>query len=97
MTQHLVRGRELRKWVDPAADTKYALLHARREARAGRLAGALKALDKATSAGDDGSSKDALECGKLRAVLFERLGWAHWARQETSRIKDAFPPSYPLF
>ena len=87
--------RELRKWVDPAAEAKHGLLHSRREARAGRLAGALKALDKACS--DDTNGKDALECAKLRAELYEKLGWAHWARQETSRIKTDFPPSYPLF
>ena len=88
--------RELRRWVDPAAEAKHALLHARREARAGRLAGALKALDKAAN-GDDKNGKDALECARLRARLYERLGWAHWARQETSRNKSAFPPAYPLF
>lgn len=37
---------ELRKWVDTSADAAHAVLHAKREARAGRLAGALKALDK---------------------------------------------------
>ncbi len=42
--------RALRKWVDTAEDGKHALLHARCEARAGRLAAALKALDKATTA-----------------------------------------------
>lgn len=39
---------ELRKWVDTQADAAHAVLHARREARAGRLAGALKALEKAS-------------------------------------------------
>ena len=42
--------RALRKWVDTAEDGKHALLHARCEARAGRLAAALKALDKAATA-----------------------------------------------
>ena len=49
MTSSCVR-RALRKWVDTAEDGKHALLHARCEARAGRLAAALKALDKATTA-----------------------------------------------
>ena len=42
--------RALRKWVDTAEDGKHALLHARCEARVGRLAAALRALDKATTA-----------------------------------------------
>ena len=37
----------LRVWVDTGADDKSALLHARREARAGRPALALRALAKA--------------------------------------------------
>ena len=92
----LLYSRELRKWVDPAAESKYALLHAQNEARHGRLAAALKALEKAIS-GDEKDGKVALECAKLRARYYERLGWPQWARHETSRIKDAFPPAYPLF
>lgn len=82
--------------MDPAADSKYALLHARHEARAGRFAAALTALEKATGS-DDKDGKVALECAKLRATYYEKLSWPHWARQETSRIKNAFPPAYPLF
>jgi len=37
--------RELRKWVD-TTEKAHATLHARREARAGRLASALRALEK---------------------------------------------------
>ncbi len=40
---------ELRKWCDTSADAAHAVLHAQREARAGRLAGALKALDKVST------------------------------------------------
>jgi hypothetical protein len=37
--------RELRKWAD-TTEKAHATLHARREARAGRLASALRALEK---------------------------------------------------
>ncbi|GAB4814120.1 hypothetical protein N2152v2_001166 [Parachlorella kessleri] len=86
--------RELRKWVDTSADAAHAVLHAQREARAGRLAGAVKALDKVSNPEDKPAAREVLE---LRRDLFSRLGWAHWERQEARKIADAFPPSYPLF
>ena len=55
---------------------------------------ACRALDKVAAPEDKPPTKEVLQ---LRADLFERLGWAHWARQEASRIKDAFPAAYPLF
>ena len=56
--------------------------------------GLRRALDKAAAPEDKPAAKEVLQ---LRAELFERLGWAHWARQERSRIKDCFPAAYPLF
>lgn len=53
-----------------------------------------RALDKVVNPDDKPAAKEVLQ---LRAELFERLGWAHWARQEQSRIKDHFPGAYPLF
>ena len=50
MTTFCRTCRALRKWVDTAEDGKHALLHARCEARPGRFAAALKALDKAATA-----------------------------------------------
>jgi hypothetical protein len=54
--------RALRKWVDTAEDGKHALLHARCEARAGRLAAAVKALDKAATAAAEVVNKPVSHC-----------------------------------
>lgn len=86
--------KELRKWVDTAADEKYLVLHAKRERLAGRLASAYKVLEKAASPEDKPASKEVLE---LRAALLSQLGWAHWERQLRRRLISAFPPAYPLF
>ncbi|KAK9809052.1 hypothetical protein WJX72_008467 [[Myrmecia] bisecta] len=84
---------ELRKWAD-TAEGAGAVLHAKREARAGRLASALKALDKASDPDDKPATKEVLQ---LRAELFQQLGWPHWQQYEETRIKDYFPPAFPLF
>ena len=55
---------------------------------------ACRALDKVAAPEDKPPAKEVLQ---LRKELFERMGWAHWARQEASRIKEAFPAAYPLF
>lgn len=81
---------ELRRWADPAAEGKHAVLLARREARAGRVAGAVRALEKAANPEDKPAAREVLE---QRKALFERLGWAHWARAEEARIRRAFPPA----
>jgi hypothetical protein len=56
--------------------------------------GACRALEKLAAPEDKPPAREVLQ---LRAELFGRLGWAHWARQEASRINDAFPAAYPLF
>lgn len=43
---------------------------------------------------DEAPSEKALQ---QRVALFDRLGWAHWARAERSRLRKAFPKDYPLF
>jgi hypothetical protein len=53
-----------------------------------------RAVEKLASPEDKPPAKVVLE---FRAELFEELAWHHWARQEKSRIKDFFPPAYPLF
>ena len=53
-----------------------------------------RALEKAAAPEDKPPAREVLQ---LRVELYDRLGWAHWARQERSRIKDAFPAAYPLF
>ncbi|PRW39066.1 Tripeptidyl-peptidase 2 isoform A [Chlorella sorokiniana] len=75
--------RELRKWVDTAADEKYVLLHAKRDMLAGRLASAYRTLDKVASPEDKPAAKDVLE---LRAQLLGQLGWAHWERHARRRM-----------
>jgi len=85
---------ELRRWVDPAADPTHAVLLSQREAAAGWPALALRALDKVAAPEDKPAAREVLE---QRAALFERLGWAHWARTERTRINHAFPPAYPPF
>jgi hypothetical protein len=37
------------------------------------------------------------EVAELRATLYQRLGWGHWARAERSCMRHCFPPGYPLF
>ncbi len=81
---------ELRRWVDPAADAAHAALAARREARAGRPALALRALERA-----DGEGAPARAALDRRAALFKELGWEHWARAERDRARRAFPPGPP--
>lgn len=83
---------ELRKWADPAADAQRAVLLAKREMRSGRLAGALKALDKVAAPEDKPAAREVLE---QRESLLRQLGWEHWAKAERTRIKRAFPPGYP--
>lgn len=85
---------ELRKWVDPAAESAHALLLSKKEVRAGRLAAAYKALDKAASAEDKPAPRDVLE---LRAGLLSKLGWEHWKSYEEGKIRKSFPPAYPPF
>lgn len=60
----------------------------------GRPCVSCRALDKLASPEDKPATKEVLE---LRANLLSRLGWHHWQRYEGSRIKDMFPPAYPLF
>ena len=79
---------QLRRWVDPNADTAYAVLVSRREARAGRTALALRALDKAAAPEDKPAAKEVLE---RREELMRELGWQHWARVEHSRLRYSFP------
>ncbi|CAL8469996.1 g9538 [Coccomyxa elongata] len=84
---------ELQTWADTTEET-YALLHAKRLARKGRFAGALKALEKSASPEDKPPAKEVL---LYREELFQKLGWQHWALQEESRIKECFPSAYALF
>eukprot|EP00887_Chlorella_sp_A99_P002396 scaffold10.g2396.t1 len=83
---------QLRRWADPAAD--HPLLFARREAAAGRLAGAYKALAKLATPADGVPSRPALE---LRASLLARLGWQHWEVAARRHLVAAFPPAFPPF
>ncbi|CAG9460207.1 unnamed protein product [Pedinophyceae sp. YPF-701] len=85
--------KRLRAWAD-TSDAKYAVLNARVEKRAGNTAKAVKALEKVTGGGDEPPTKEALE---LRAELFEKLGWQHWARAERSQKLACFPPTPDLF
>eukprot|EP00884_Botryococcus_braunii_P019412 jgi/Botrbrau1/6154/Bobra.331_2s0044.1 len=74
--------------------------HGRKEGRPGSAdggwvaAGGIRALDKLAAPEDKPGSKEVLQ---YRAELLKQLGWAHWHRHETSRLKDLFPPAYPLF
>jgi tripeptidyl-peptidase II len=56
--------------------------------------GERRALDKLAAPEDKPASREVLE---YRAELLKELGWDHWYRNELSRIKDLFPPAYPLF
>ena len=80
---------QLKRWVDPAADAAHCTLASRREARAGRAALALRALDKAANPEDKPAGKDVLE---RREELMKVLGWTHWAGVESARKNFAFPP-----
>jgi tripeptidyl-peptidase-2 len=79
---------ELRRWVDPVADATHAPLAAKREERAGRIALALKAMDKAASPDDKPATKEVLE---RREELLRALGWEHWAYVEKTKRTMAFP------
>lgn len=83
---------DLRKWCD-TLDSAHAVLHSRREQRAGRFASALRALKKASSEGD------VIEAAVVqqRAQLYEALGWSHLARAERGVLIRSFPVKYPLF
>ena len=47
-----------------------------------------RALEKQASPEEGAPSKEVLE---LRKELFMKLGWEHWARQESDRLRTAFP------
>ena len=89
----------LQLWVDPAKDCP--LLHARREAAAGRPALALQATQKALAENGGGSGLPKDELGRLcdlRQRLFRELGWEHLAaRDRTWRLvhlpSAAWPPT----
>jgi hypothetical protein len=51
-------------------------------------------LEKSASPEDKPAAKEVL---LFRKELFQKLGWQHWAVQEESKIKDCFPPAFPLF
>ena len=53
-----------------------------------------RALEKQASPEEGAPSKEVLE---LRKELFMKLGWDHWARQESDRLRTCFPTAYPLF
>lgn len=86
--------KDLKKWTDPSAETEYALFLSKREEKAGRLASAIKALEKVASPEDKPAPRDVLE---RRAELFTKLGWQHWTQQELSKIRKAFSDTWPLF
>jgi len=83
---------ELRRWVDTASDSKHMLLHSRSEARSGRLAGALKALEKLADPEDKPAEASVLD---RQVELLDSLGWHHWATHFRGRKLDAFPSSLP--
>ena len=84
--------------MDTAEDGKYALLHARCEARAGRLAAALKALDKAATAAAEVGCRGALSasllylCSKLQCcVSVKALGiWEQAGHKSGSEPLELF-------
>lgn len=55
---------------------------------------ACRALEKSANPEDKPPTKEVLN---FRKELFQKLGWQHWALAEESRIKDYFPPAFPLF
>ena len=89
----------LQLWVDPAKDCP--LLHARREAAAGRPALALQAMQKALAENGGGSGLPEDELRRLcdlRQQLFRELGWEHLAARDlTWRLvhlpSAAWPPT----
>jgi tripeptidyl-peptidase II len=83
---------ELRKWIDLVSDPAHAGLASRREERAGRLAGALKAMEKSLKPEDGPPKKSVLE---RRIKLLKQLGWDHWVNVEEARLQKAFPPGWP--
>lgn len=72
----------------------YRRVGGRAELDHGRDGEGCRALDKLAAPEDKAGSREVLD---YRAGLLQQLGWAHWHRHETSRLKDLFPPSYPLF
>lgn len=86
---------ELQKWVDTAAEPEYARLRAGALARKGRLALAVRALDKALA---DGKAKDqGRALSEERAALLGRLGWDLWRDWAAAKLFTHFPAKYPLF
>ncbi|GMH33052.1 hypothetical protein BSKO_00886 [Bryopsis sp. KO-2023] len=86
---------ELGKWVN-ISDAPHAILHAKREAQAGRLAEAIKSLDSALASDDRTKSLDK-KLWKLRSEYLGKLGWHHWERQASSILYTNFPPDFQLF
>jgi len=84
---------ELRKWVDTTSE-EYAMLHAKREAAAGRYASAIKALQKVLKPEEKAPGRDAAE---YEIALLGKLGWGHWEKAHRSLLADSFPPLQRLF
>ena len=88
----LVTFTELRKWVDTATDTKHMMLHSRSEERAGRLAGAWKALAKLADPEDKPAGAPVLD---RQIHLLNSLDWHHWEAHFRGKKMDAFPLQFP--
>lgn len=55
---------------------------------------ACRALEKLANPEEGAPSREVLT---MRAELFSKLGWSHWATHEEDKLKTYFPVAYPLF
>lgn len=83
-------------WIDPSTDPNYVILMSRREERASRFASAIQALIKIQDCSEEESKIMKIkELMDLKVVLFEKLGWKHWAKAEKAKILNSFPLKWP--
>ncbi|GIL53884.1 hypothetical protein Vafri_9378 [Volvox africanus] len=89
---------ELRKWADTSSESAHLLLHAKVEARGGRYAAAIKALDKLLASDDKAVSTAAgrEDISNLKHKLYLALGWGHWATLEKELQAVRFPRELTL-
>jgi tripeptidyl-peptidase-2 len=81
----------LRRWVD-TTETKYGLLHIRRERRKTRYGAALKLLDRYIA-----SSAPNYWYHKKRRDTYEQLGWKHLYESENRWLVIRFPKRQEAF
>ncbi len=82
---------QLQKWAD-VTESKYVLLHIRRERRHGRFGLALESVNKEIK-----SQPPKKLLFKKRGDIYDELGWKGWRDYERKWMLLRFPADYPPF